>query len=128
MNRSLLAMLASSALVGCLYSDVHAPLSYRSATPGDVGGQIGGETTGSSCNTAILWLVAWGDGGYEAAVADAKSHTSTPLLADVRADTQYTNVFFGFYQRQCTVVTGRTVAVAAAPPPPAPPPAPAGAP
>jgi hypothetical protein len=106
------------ALTGCLYSDVHAPLSYRSPTPSDVGGSLGAETQGSACNTAILWLVAWGDGGYDAAVKDAKANANAVLLADVRADTAYTNVLFGVYQRQCTQITARVANVAVAAPPP----------
>lgn len=117
MNRAHLVLLASFLLGGCIYSDVRGPLSYRSPTPGDVGGHLGEEAKGSACNTAILWLVAFGDGGYDAAMADARSQSKASLLADVKADTSYTNVFFGFYQRQCTTVTGRVATVAAAPTP-----------
>ena len=92
---------------GCLYADVRAPLSYGSATPGDAGGNLGQEVTGSACNTAILWLVAFGDGGYDAAVRDATAASHASFLVDVKSDTSYTNVLFGLYQHQCTVVTGR---------------------
>jgi hypothetical protein len=103
-------------LTGCLYADVRAPLSYGSATPGDAGGNLGQEVTGSGCNSAILWLVAWGDGGYEAAVKDARANSNAPFLVDVKADTTYTNVLFGVYQHQCTMVTARVpTTVAAAP-------------
>ena len=103
------------ALSGCLYSDVRGPLSYRSPTPADAvrGGNLGEEVHGSACNTAILWLVALGDGGYEAAMKDARESSHATLIADVKADTSYTNVVFGIYQRQCTTVTGRAVPTSA---------------
>jgi hypothetical protein len=94
-------------LTGCLYTDVRAPLSYGSATPSDAGGALGREVTGSSCNTAILWLFAFGNGGYDAAVKDALAGSNAPFLVDVRADTSYKNVLLGLYQRQCTNVTAR---------------------
>jgi hypothetical protein len=112
----------ASLLTGCIYTDVHVPLSYGSATPSDAGGNLGAEVAGSACNTAILWLVAWGDGGYDAAVRDARSRVAPapPFLVDVKADTTYTNYVFGIYQHQCTNVTARLPGQAA---PPAAPPA-----
>jgi hypothetical protein len=53
-------------------------------------------------------LVAWGDAGYAAAVADAKSKSGAAQLADVRADTTFLNVL-GVYQKACTRVTGKIV-------------------
>jgi len=114
------ALAASLATSSCLYTDVRAPLSYGSATPGDAGGNLGREVKGSACNTAFLWLIAFGNGGYDAAVKDALASTNAPFLVDVKADTAYTNALFGLYQRQCTVVVGRLPgATASASPPPA---------
>ena len=96
-----------SSASACLYTDVRAPLSYGSATPSDANGSLGREVKGSACNHAILWLVAFGDGGYEAAVADARGSTNAPFLVDVKSDTSYRNVLLGVYQRQCTNVTAR---------------------
>jgi hypothetical protein len=113
-----LAMAAASLSLGlcsCLYTDVRAPLSYASATPGDANGNLGREVTGSACNVAILWLVALGDGGYEAAVNDARGASGAPFLVDVKADTSYQNVLFGVYQRQCTTVKARVPGGGAAP-------------
>jgi hypothetical protein len=108
MIRSILGVAAlATLLTGCLYADVRAPLSYGSATPSDANGSLGREVTGSGCNTAILWLIAWGDGGYDAAVRNAKSAVDAPFLVDVKADTTYTNVILGLYQHQCTNVTAR---------------------
>ncbi len=110
------ALALATALTGCLYTDVRVPLSYGSATPGDAGGNVGREVKGSSCNTAILWLLAFGDGGYDGAVRSAVGATNAPFLVDVKSDTSFTNVLFGVYQRQCTNVTARLpAAVAAAP-------------
>jgi len=107
------ALLAAAALTGCIYTDVRAPLSYRSPTPSDVGGNLGAEAQGSACNHAVLWLVAWGDGGYDAAVKEARESSHAALIADVKADTKYTNILFGIYQRQCTAVTGRVAGTTA---------------
>jgi hypothetical protein len=117
-----LAPLLALSLAGCIYTDVRAPLSYRSPTPSDVGGALGAEAQGAACNTAILWLVAWGDGGYDAAVKDARESSHATLIADVKADTKYTNVLFGIYQRQCTTVTGRVAGATASAAPVGPPP------
>ena len=99
--------MAGVTLCSCLYTDVRAPLSYDSPTPGDANGNLGREVTGSACNVAILWLVALGDGGYDAAVRDARGSSGAPFLVDVKADTKYQNLLFGVYQRQCTTVTAR---------------------
>jgi hypothetical protein len=103
---------ASAALAlafsGCLYANVQQPLSYRSPTPGDVAGQLGSEVEGRACNHLVLYLVAWGDGGYRAAIEQAKAQTGAKLLADVQVDTAFFNVL-SVYQRTCTVVRGRIV-------------------
>jgi hypothetical protein len=106
-TRPFLLCAFAAVLSGCLYTDVRVPLAYGSATPGDAGGTVGREVTGSACNVGILWLVAVGDGGYAAAVRDAEKSANAPFLVDVRSDTSYQNVLFGAYQRQCTNVTGR---------------------
>jgi len=103
----LLATLLALTASACLYTDIRAPLSYGSATPSDANGNLGREVKGSACNHAVLWLVAFGDGGYDAAVADARAGTNAPFLVDVKSDTAYRNILFGVYQRQCTNVTAR---------------------
>jgi hypothetical protein len=95
-------------LTGCIYTNVRAPLSYRSPTPSDVQGTLGPEAEGEACSQAVLYLVGWGDGGYSAAVEDAKTKSSATLLADVRADMRLFNVL-GVYQKRCTRVRGRVV-------------------
>ena len=93
--------------------------------PGDIMFQRGGATFYfplvtciiiSIVLSALLWLFAWGDGGYEAAVRDAKAASGAAFLVDVKADTTYTNVVLGLYQHECTKVTARIpAAVASAP-------------
>ena len=92
---------------GCIYSNVHTPLSYRSPTPSDVPGPLGPEATGQACNHVVLWLVAWGDGGYSAAVENAKRSSGARMLVDVEADTKLFNIL-GVYQQSCTRVRGKT--------------------
>ena len=92
---------------GCIYANVHTPLSYRSPTPSDVPGPLGPEVTGEACNHVVLGLVAWGDGGYSAAVEDAKRSSVARLIVDVEADTKLFNIL-GVYQESCTRVRGKT--------------------
>jgi hypothetical protein len=100
----LISLLAS----GCVYTNVNTPLSYRAPTPNEVQGALGDNVSGEACNQAILGLVAWGDGGYAAAVDDAKRRSGARMLADVRADTKLFNVLF-VYSQACTRVTGFAV-------------------
>lgn len=97
-----------SVVGSCVYTNVHAPLAYRSATPADVTGPLGADADGEACSQLVLWLVAWGDGGYSAAVEDAKRKSNASLLVDVQADRRIYNVL-GVYQKACTRVRGRTV-------------------
>jgi hypothetical protein len=110
---SALLLAIAIALPACLYTDVRAPLSYGSATPGDANGVLGREVKGKACNHGILWLVAVGDGGYDAAVRDARGSTNAAFLVDVKADTTYKNILFGLYQRQCTEISARIPGAAA---------------
>lgn len=95
-------------LTGCIYANVQTPLSYRAPTPSEVQGPLTQQVHGEACNQAILGLVAWGDGGYAAAIEDAKQSSGAHLLADVRADSRLFNVLF-IYSKACTRVTGYAV-------------------
>jgi hypothetical protein len=106
--RPLLLLLVIVITNGCIYANVHTPLSYRSPTPSDVPGPLGPPATGEACNHLVLWLVAWGDGGYSAAVDDAKRASGASMLVDVEADTKLFNVL-GVYQQSCTRVRGKTL-------------------
>lgn len=92
-------------LTSCVYANVNTPLAYRSPTPADVNGPLGREVTGEACSQVVLGMVAWGDGGYGAAVEDAKAKGGAALLADVQSDRSIFNVL-SVYQRICTKVRG----------------------
>ena len=95
-------------LTGCVYANVNTPLSYRAPTPAEVQGPLTQVAHGEACNHAVLGLVAWGDGGYAAAVENAKQSSGARMLADVRADAHLYNVLF-VYSEACTRVTGFAV-------------------
>ena len=105
--RSLLALAALSA-TGCIYANVTTPLAYRAPTTQEAHAENATDVEGTACDHAVLGLVAWGDGGYAAAVADARARSGAAQLADLRADTTFYNVLF-IYSRACTRVTGRAV-------------------
>jgi hypothetical protein len=94
----------------CIYADINTPLAYRSPTLSDVGpnAKIGERVFGEACNHMVLGLVAWGDGGYHAAMEQARSSVLAETLVDVTADSHGFNVL-GVYQRGCTKVSGRVV-------------------
>ncbi|MFA5140633.1 MAG: TRL domain-containing protein [Elusimicrobiota bacterium] len=99
-----LCLLAS----GCLYTNVHVPRAYRSATPSDVkASSQDAVVSGKACHRSVLFMAAWGDGGYAAATRRALKDHPGAILYDVKADVQATSVLAGIYTRACTVVTGR---------------------
>ena len=106
MKRMLVVM--GCAVSGCIYADVKTPLAYRAPTAVEAKAAGAVEVEGTACNQAVLGLVAWGDGGYAAAVADAKTRSGATELADVRADTTFFNVLF-LYDKACTRVTAKAV-------------------
>jgi len=112
MTKSVLGMmLCVLALTGCglIYTNVSVPRAYRSATSGDVpNGKTDTIVTGEACNQSVLFLVAWGNGGYAAAVKHAlQDQPSNAMLYDVTADTKAQSVLFGLYTRVCTIVMGK---------------------
>ena len=101
----LAVMVATS---GCLYTNVHSPRAYRSATPGDVKASPNDPTvSGEGCYETVLYLVSWGDSSYAAATRHAQAGDPTAILYDVKADTKVTSYVLGLYTKICTVVTGR---------------------
>ena len=105
--KRILAVIACVAS-GCVYADVKTPLAYRAPTAVEAKAAGAADTEGVACNHAVLGLVAWGDGGYAAAVADAKARSGATHLADVRADTTFFNVLF-LYDKACTRVTAKAI-------------------
>ena len=100
--RKLIPVLCCSLLFsGCLYTNIHSPYSYRSATPQEAKAAAGDETvTGKTCYHSILWLVAWGDAGSAAA---AKEGGITTLR---HMDVETTFILFGVYASMTTIVYG----------------------
>jgi hypothetical protein len=99
---------AALALSGCIYANVVSPLSYRAPTAVEAHAQGGVDVEGEACNRLVLGLVAWGDGGYAAALADARAHSGATQFADVKSDVTVFNVL-GIYIRACTRVTAKAV-------------------
>jgi len=105
--KRILAVMAC-AVSGCIYADVKTPLAYRAPTAVEANAAGAADVEGTACNQAVLGLVAWGDSGYAAAVADAKAKSGATELADVRADTTFFNVLF-VYDKACTRVTAKAI-------------------
>jgi hypothetical protein len=103
-----LLLAALPLLSGCLYTNVHAPHAYRSATPSDVKASSADETvSGEACSRSALYLFAWGNSGYAAATRDALKSKPEAILYDVRSDVHARAYVLGIYASVCTVVTGR---------------------
>lgn len=100
--------LVCAALNGCLYTSIRVPRAYRSATPSDVKADPSDKTvTGKACFHSILFLVAWGDGGYAAAAKEALNENPSSILYDVQADRKVQSYLMGIYSRICTVLAGK---------------------
>ena len=104
----LLILLTCLAFQGCLYTNIHSPRAYRSATPSDVKASATDElVSGEACNQFLLYLVGWGNAGYAAATAKALAGKTDAMLYDVRTDIKIDSHLLGLYTRTCTIVTGR---------------------
>ena len=92
---------------GILYTNSHVPRSYRSASPSDVQAKNTDPMgSGQACNYSLLFLFAWGNGGYASATRKALQQHPQALLYDVKADTKVKS-FLGLYSEFCTIVTGK---------------------
>ena len=79
---------------GCVYSSVQVPLDT------DLNETKLGDKIGESSFKSVLWLVAWGDAGTQAAAEQGG-------LTTIRhADRKVYSVLFGLYYKQTTVVYG----------------------
>ena len=109
MRKLLVFPLFAALLSGCgiLYTDIKVPRGYRTASPSEVKAAPDDPTvTGKACNRSVLYMVAWGDGSYAAAVRDALG-TRDGIMYDVRADTKVDAYVVGLYTKVCTVISGR---------------------
>ncbi len=91
-----MALVVGTILVGggCAYINVSGPYDA------DIDNTGFGTKVGRSSNHSILWLVAWGDGGYKAAADNGD------IAVMKHADFQYTQYLMGLYARQTTIVYG----------------------
>ena len=90
------ALIVSALLMtsGCLYTDVKVPLDT------DLDRTQLGSKVGESTSKGVMWLVAWGDAGTQAA---AQNGGITTIL---HADRKVYSILFGLYSTQTTVVYG----------------------
>ena len=103
-------VLLSVFLSGCglLYTNVKLPRAYRTAVPSEVKASPDDPVVqGRACLQSVLFLFAWGDGGYEAAAKDALKAYPDRMLYDVKTDVQARTILVGVYARNCTYLTGR---------------------
>ena len=102
-------MLLAVSGCGILYTNVHAPRAYRSATPADVESHPDDPiVSGEACNRSILYLFAWGNGGYSPASREAlKGQPPGSVLYDVKSDMSANSYVLGLYTQVCTIVTGK---------------------
>lgn len=82
------------ALSGCLYLDTKLPLDT------DVAQTTLGTKTGVSSVHSVLWLVAWGDGGTEAAAKNGGLKVINHL------DSHAFQILWGLYSRVDTIAYG----------------------
>jgi hypothetical protein len=104
----MLAVLVAVSSAGCVFANVTTPLAYRAPTAQEAKAESARDVEGIACNQAVLGLIAWGDAGYAAAVADARTRSGAAELADIRSDTNFLNILF-IYTKACTRVTARAV-------------------
>src|SRR3990167_5041927 len=102
---ALLAATLSSC--GLIYTDIKVPRGYRTAAPSEVKSASDDPTViGKACNRSAVFLFAWGDASYAAAVKDALG-ARDGILYDVRADVKVDAYLLGLYAKWCTVLTGK---------------------
>ena len=107
--KTFLAFASLLPLGGCgiLYTNVHVPRAYRSATAGEVKSEKTDPiVSGKACSHSVLFLVAWGDAGYAKASENALKGDPNALLYDVKADQQLKSIL-GVYTEACTLLTGK---------------------
>lgn len=106
--RRWIVLLCPLVLSSCLYTNVHVPRAYRTATPAEVKNDPSDPVvTGEACSRTVLFLVAWGDSGYAAATRKALGNRSDAFLYDVKSDIKVHSFLLGLYSCTCTVLTGK---------------------
>lgn len=104
---ALLLAASLSSACGLVYTDIKVPRGYRTSAPSEVKSAPDDPlVVGKSCNRSAMFLFAWGDASYAAAVKDALG-SREGILYDVRADVKVDAYLLGIYAKWCTIVTGR---------------------
>jgi hypothetical protein len=88
------ALAAAVLLTGCLYMNVKTPYDT------DLNKTVLGQKTGKAYSQSVLWLVAWGDAGTQAAAKDGNITTVNQM------DREVFSILFGLYTKTTTVVYG----------------------
>lgn len=81
-------------LPGCVYSNIVIPLDT------DLQDTTLGDKIGRAYNQSVMWLVAWGDAGTQAAAQEGGITTLR------HADQQVLVILFGLYTKTTTIVYG----------------------
>jgi hypothetical protein len=95
LRRCCLAFALSLSASSCVLTNVKIPLDI------DLDNTALGNKVGEASTQSVLWAVAWGDGGVQAAAQEGGITTIT------HADTKVFSVLFGVYVKQTTVVYGK---------------------
>ncbi len=91
----IISVLAATVLLaGCLYMNVKMPYDT------DLNRTVLGQKTGKAYSQSLLWLVAWGDAGTQAAAKDGNITTVNHM------DREVFSILFGLYTKTTTVVYG----------------------
>ena len=91
---TLLGLISALFLSACVFTDVKIPLDTNLEET-----KLGSKT-GESSAKSVLWLIAWGDSGTQAAAKEGQISTI------LHADQKIFSVLFSLYSRQTTVVYG----------------------
>ena len=91
---SLLLVLPLVSLSGCIYSKVTTPYDT------DVNNTELGDKVGRASMYSVLWLVAWGDAGVDAAAKNGNIKVVKHL------DRESNAVLFGLYSKITTIAYG----------------------
>jgi hypothetical protein len=90
----LLILTLLAGLSGCIYANVRAPFDS------DLNKTELGTKVGRASSQSILWLVAWGDEGIQAAAKNGN------LSVINHADQEIFSVLFGAYTKHTIIVYG----------------------
>ena len=91
---SALLLSGSLALPGCVYAD------FKTTLDTDLNSTHLGAKVGESSTRSVLWMVAWGDGGTQAAAENGGIKTIN------HADMKVFSILWGLYSKVTTVVYG----------------------